>query len=152
MNFSWHWPRCSQAIEDQWTNSTATWASLTTVLAGIPGRECSDYELYPQMPALTYANSGFSMIWVITPGLLSSPPAATGPSFPAAALPILIARLPLQDLVSQQLQGTFYSLQSKIFMFNYCSRNINSSGLRAALHRTQPQHHLCMELWNMTPI
>lgn len=127
-------------------------ASLGTVLAGFPGREYLGYEMHPQMLALIYTNSGFSMIWVTTPGLLCSPPAAIGPSFPAAALSILIARLPLHDLVSQQLQGTFYSLQSKIFTFKYCSRNIHSSGFRAALHRIQSQHYLCTELWNMMPV
>lgn len=127
-------------------------ASLGTVLAGFPGREYLSYEMHTQMPALTYANSGFSLIWVTTPGLLSFPPAAIGPSIPAAGLPILIARLPVQGLVSQQLQGTFYSLQSKTFTFKYCSGNINSSGLRAALHRIQSQHCLHTELWNMTPV
>lgn len=123
--------------------------SLGTVLAGFPRREHLEhlsYEMHPQMPALTYTNSSFSLIWVTTPGLLSFPPAAIRSSFPAAALPILIARGPLQHLVSQQLQVTFYSLQSKTFTFKYCSRNIKSSGPRAALHRIQSWHCLHTEL------
>jgi len=120
--FSGHWGsmnkqyRCTSCV------------SLGTELADFPGREHSSYEKHRQVPALPYASSGFSLIWVTTPGLLGSLSAAKGPSFPVAALPVLTARLALQDLVSQQLQRTFYSLQSKTFMFMYCSGNIHSSG------------------------
>lgn len=106
-------------------------SSLETVLAGFPEREHLSYETHSQRPALTYTNLGFSITWVTTPWLLSSPPAALEPLFSAAALSVFIARLPLQGVTAAT--GAFL-LQSKTFRFKNCSRNINSSGLRAALH------------------